>query len=141
MSIQNMQMKQMMMLNQTLPQPQPQAPTKLQIQTPKFAKFIALLAYLKQHPLPNQTNPSICMECWLIISAQEVQEHRSMHPKQVTPSFQEMKLASKNDIIDLCQKHGKKEANAVTVFGLSAQVKDVVMKLPKWLDNTFNYLQ
>jgi hypothetical protein len=63
------------------------------------------------------------MECWLIIAKEEVSEHRQRHPKQVTPSFQEMKLASRNDIVDLCQKHGRSANNRLEVFDCSAKVK------------------
>ena len=65
--------------------------------SPRFSKFINFLTYLKSNNL-DQSFPCICMECWLIISKAEVQEHRSKHPKQVTPSFQDMKMASRNDI-------------------------------------------
>ena len=70
---------------------------KLSISSQKFQKFIALLAHLKQFPL--QCAPCICMECWSIISKDESVQHRLNHPKQVTPAFQDMKVATKQDII------------------------------------------
>lgn len=157
MNIQNMQMKQMMMLNQgnnnsnmpqappifpgqmQMPAAEPVCDLKMQQTSPRFSKFISFLASLKQSPL--QCAPSICMECWLIIAKEEVGEHRSRHPKQVTPSFQEMKLASRNDIVDLCTKHGRVNGSKLEVFDCSQKVKAALTKVQKWNDGTFNYLE
>ena len=108
MAIQNMQMKQMMMMgnpNQmaammpVLPQI-PQIPVMSQMyapqppqaspesdpnflliapNSPRFKIFMAFLLFLKTN-LKEHT-PCICMECWMIVTKMEVQEHRSKHPK------------------------------------------------------------
>ena len=100
-------------------------------QSPRFTKFINFLTYLKTNTL-QQSFPCICMECCLIISKAEVQEHRSKHPKQVTPSFQDMKMASRNDIQDLCTKHNRIKDGKVEMFRLSQQVMDKCKDVDMW---------
>lgn len=58
------------------------------------------------------------MECWKIVIKAEAQEHRSKHPKQVTPTFAEMKVATENDIVELCKKHSRFRDQKCEVFSL-----------------------
>ncbi len=137
MVLQQQQMKQMLQLQQQ--QQAIQQPIKVGANSTMFAKFITFLAHLKQTALPSQ--PCICMECWLIITSAEIPYHRQQHPKQVTPSFQDMKMASKSDITDLCQKHKKFNNNLYELFLLSPEFKIVAQSLKQWQDGTINYYQ
>jgi hypothetical protein len=84
--------------------------------SPRFKIFMAFLLFLKTN-LKEHT-PCICMECWMIVTKSEVQEHRSKHPKQVTPTFAEMKVATDNDIVDLSKKHKRWRDQKCEVFSL-----------------------
>ena len=58
------------------------------------------------------------MECWKIVVKTEAQEHRQKHPKQVTPTFAEMKVATEQDIIDLSKKHSRWRDSKCEVFSV-----------------------
>lgn len=98
---------------------------------------MSFLAFLKTNL--KEHSPCICMECWSIVIKDELPEHRSKHPKQVTPTFAEMKVATENDIIDLCKKHAHFKDNKCEVFTLSGSLIKILSKQTKWNNGTINY--